>query len=91
MHQFQKILTAIHIMRDKSFAHQSELGGAILYAAKDRFTGDVNIADISDFIFIENLPDFNENNSNQQQRFITLIDIIYDKNIIGIFLLEILF
>ena len=41
----------------------------------------VNIADNSDFIFIENLPDFNENNSNQQQRFITLIDVIYDKNI----------
>ena len=41
----------------------------------------VNIADISDFIFIENLPDFNENNLNQQQRFITLIDIIYEKKI----------
>ncbi len=37
------------------------------------------IANNSDFIFIENLPDFNENNSNQQQRFITLIDIIYEK------------
>ncbi len=34
-----------------------------------------------DFIFIENLPNFNENNSNQQQRFITLIDIIYEKKI----------
>ena len=33
------------------------------------------------FIFIENLPNFNENNSNQQQRFITLIDIIYEKKI----------
>ena len=41
----------------------------------------VNIADNSDFIFIENLPDFNENNSNQQQRFITLIDIVYEKKI----------
>ena len=39
------------------------------------------IADNCDFIFIENLPDFNENNSNQQQRFITLIDIIYEKKI----------
>ena len=27
------------------------------------------------------LPDFNDNNSNQQQRFITLIDIIYEKKI----------
>ncbi len=41
----------------------------------------VRIADNCDFIFIENLPDFNENNSNQQQRFITLIDIIYEKKI----------
>ena len=32
-------------------------------------------------MFIKNLPNFNENNSNQQQRFITLIDVIYDKNI----------
>ena len=41
----------------------------------------INIANISNFILIENLPDFNENNSNQQQRFITLIDIIYEKKI----------
>ncbi len=41
----------------------------------------ISIADNCDFIFIENLPDFNENNSNQQQRFITLIDIIYEKKI----------
>ena len=39
------------------------------------------ISDNSDFIFITNLPNFNENNSNQQQRFITLIDIIYEKKI----------
>ena len=32
-------------------------------------------------MFIENLPDFNENNSDQQQRFITLIDIVYEKKI----------
>ena len=41
----------------------------------------ISIANNCDFIFIENLPDFNENNSNQQQRFITLIDIIYEKKI----------
>ena len=41
----------------------------------------INIANICDFIFIENLPNFNENNSNQQQRFITLIDIVYEKKI----------
>jgi len=41
----------------------------------------IMIANNCDFIFIENLPSFNENNSNQQQRFITLIDIIYEKKI----------
>jgi len=33
------------------------------------------------FITLDSIPQFNDINSNQQQRFITLIDIIYDKNI----------
>ena len=33
------------------------------------------------FIVIDQIPQFNDINSNQQQRFITLLDIIYDKNI----------
>ena len=41
----------------------------------------LTIANNCDFIFIQNMPDFNENNSDQQQRFITLIDIIYEKKI----------
>ena len=41
----------------------------------------ISIANNCNFIFIENLPNFSENNSNQQQRFITLIDIIYEKKI----------
>ena len=41
----------------------------------------IKIAENCEFIFIKNLPDFNDNNSNQQQRFITLIDIIYEKKI----------
>ena len=41
----------------------------------------IKIADNCDFIFIENLPEFNKHNSNQQKRFITLIDIIYEKKI----------
>ncbi len=41
----------------------------------------IKIAENCEFIFIKNLPDFNENNSNQQQRFITLIDILYEKKI----------
>ena len=41
----------------------------------------LEIAKNSKFIIIENIPEFNESNSNQQQRFITLIDIIYDNDI----------
>ena len=33
------------------------------------------------FIVIEQIPQFDDTNSNQQQRFITLLDVIYDKNI----------
>ena len=33
------------------------------------------------FMVIEQIPQFNDVNSNQQQRFITLLDVIYDKNI----------
>ncbi|MDC0875454.1 cell division protein ZapE [Candidatus Pelagibacter sp.] len=33
------------------------------------------------FIIIDQIPQFNDTNSNQQQRFITLLDVIYDKNI----------
>ena len=35
----------------------------------------------SKFIVIDQIPQFNDVNLNQQQRFITLIDVIYDKNI----------
>jgi cell division protein ZapE len=41
----------------------------------------IKIADVCKYIIIENLPNFNENNLNQQQRFITLIDIIYEKKV----------
>ena len=33
------------------------------------------------FITLDHIPQFKDINSNQQQRFITLIDVIYDKNI----------
>ncbi len=33
------------------------------------------------FILIDQIPQFDDTNSNQQQRFITLLDVIYDKNI----------
>ena len=41
----------------------------------------IKITEVCNFIVIENIPIFNSENSNQQQRFITLIDILYEKNI----------
>ena len=41
----------------------------------------IKIAEVCKYILIENLPNFNDNNLNQQQRFITLIDIIYEKKV----------
>ena len=41
----------------------------------------IKIADNCSLIFIDNLPVFDENKLNQQQRFITLIDILYEKKI----------
>ena len=43
--------------------------------------GYIKITEVCNFIVIENIPIFNSDNSNQQQRFITLIDILYEKNI----------
>ncbi|WP_415320494.1 cell division protein ZapE [Candidatus Pelagibacter sp. Uisw_092] len=39
----------------------------------------IKISEVCNFIVIENIPIFNSDNSNQQQRFITLIDILYEK------------
>ena len=41
----------------------------------------LNLSQICKHVFIEEIPDFNEFNSNQQLRFITLIDIFYEKKI----------
>ena len=41
----------------------------------------INIANVSKHVFILNIPVFDDVNSNQQLRFITLIDIFYEKNI----------
>ena len=41
----------------------------------------INLANICKHIFIEEIPKFNNDNSNQQLRFITLIDILYEKEI----------
>ena len=42
----------------------------------------IKIADSCNFVFIDSLPIFNDDNSNQQQRFITLIDIFYEKKVL---------
>ena len=41
----------------------------------------IKIADTCKFIVIQNIPNFTDSNANQQQRFITLIDILYEKKI----------
>ncbi len=41
----------------------------------------IEIANVCKFVAIENIPIFNEENVNQQHRFITLIDILYEKKI----------
>ena len=42
----------------------------------------LNIAKICKHIFIDEVPVFEDDNSNQQLRFITLVDILYEKKII---------
>ena len=41
----------------------------------------LKVANSCNFIVIDNIPKFNDYNINQQQRFITLIDILYEKKI----------
>ena len=41
----------------------------------------ITIAKNCKFVTIDNVPNFNDNNADQQQRFITLIDILYEKKI----------
>ncbi len=41
----------------------------------------IKIADKCNFVIIENIPNFNNENANEQNRFITLIDIFYEKKI----------
>ena len=41
----------------------------------------IKVAEACKFIVIENIPRFSDYNANKQQRFITLIDILYEKKI----------
>jgi len=41
----------------------------------------IAIAEKCNFLVIDSIPNFNDNNSDQQQRFITLVDVLYEKKI----------
>ena len=41
----------------------------------------INLSKYCKLIVIENIPTFNDYNSNEQLRFIVLIDILYEKNL----------
>ena len=41
----------------------------------------IELAKICKFVVIDNLPNFSDQNINQQQRFITLIDILYEHKV----------
>lgn len=42
----------------------------------------IKIAEQCDCILLENIPSFNDENLDEQHRFITLIDILYEKKIL---------
>ena len=81
--KLKKILT----IKGRDFEIKNYFNGISRFDFKDLCDQNLGAVDylevvkVSDFIVIENIPQFNDFNSNQQYRFITLIDVIYDKNI----------
>ena len=79
----EKILT----IKGRKFVIENYFNGISRFNFKDLCAKNIGaedyikIAEACNFIIIENIPNFNNDNSNQQQRFITLIDILYEKNI----------
>ena len=79
----EKILT----IKGRKFVIENYFNGISRFDFKDLCAKNIGaedyikIAEVCNFIIIENIPNFNNDNSNQQQRFITLIDIFYEKNI----------
>ena len=79
----EKILT----IKGRKFIIQNYFNGLSRFDFKDLCAKNIGaedyikIAEACNFIIIENIPNFNNDNSNQQQRFITLIDILYEKNV----------
>ncbi len=81
--QKEKIL----IVKGRKFLIKKYFDGILKFDFKDLCAKNVGaedyikIAKFTKFMFLENIPNFNNDNSNQQQRFITLIDILYEKKI----------
>ena len=79
----EKILT----IKGRKFVIENYFNGISRFDFKDLCAKNIGaedyikIAETCNFIIIENIPNFNNDNSNQQQRFITLIDILYEKNV----------
>ena len=79
----EKILT----IKGRKFMIENYFNGISRFDFKDLCAKNIGaedyikIAEVCNFIIIENIPNFNNDNSNQQQRFITLVDILYEKNI----------
>ncbi len=75
------------IIKGRKFLIKKYFDGILKFDFKDLCAKNVGaedyikIAKLTKFMIIENIPNFNNDNSNQQQRFITLIDILYEKNI----------
>ena len=83
----KKIERKIVITKGREFVVENFYSGISRFKFKDLCDKNlgaedyINIAHICDHIFIEDIPIFNNENSNQQLRFITLIDILYEKKI----------
>ena len=77
----------ILIIKGRNFTIKNYYDGIVRFDFKDLCNKNIGaedyikIADVCKYIVIENLPNFNDDNSNQQHRFITLIDIIYEKKV----------
>ena len=74
-------------IKNRSFIINSFFEGTARFDFKDlcevNFAAEdyIAISDKCNFIIIDNIPNFNDDTVNQQQRFITLIDILYEKKI----------
>jgi len=82
-----KLKEKILIIKGRKFIIKNYFDGISRFDFKDLCAKNIGaedyikIAEASVFIVIENIPNFSNNNSNLQQRFVTLIDILYEKNI----------